>query len=175
LQIPILDRLIDKQLRSKPSKAKFFIEEQITIKKGEKEAILDIPCSLFINDFSIAFPSGLKYVYGDSETVGLSEGSEYRSCPAIKITLPDIADQKLKVPIKIGFDSNPKDQVKYTLVIGILNVTTGTLLSTLTVIIEPSLTFLYGISAFFIVLGIYSLRYWQRIRRFWRNRHLKEI
>ena len=166
MRIPIVDNLIDRQLRSKPSKTKAFVDLLLTIKKGEKSAVVDIPCSLYIENFQLTFPSGVTYIYGDSETEEDSKEVHYRTCPSVGISLPDVADKDIELPLRIGFAENPKKQVR--------NILYGALacLSLLAFSLYATVFFsIYGLGVFAVTFCgfIYNLRIYWRVNAFWKN------
>jgi len=107
MRIPIVDTLVDRWLESTPKKINYVLEGEIEIKKGEKAGKIDVPCLLSVEDFSIQFPSGVKYIYGEDEIREESGETEFKSCPSIGIVLPDVSDIDVKIPIKMGFAFNP--------------------------------------------------------------------
>lgn len=107
MRIPIVDKWVDKTLESKPKKVNYVLETAIKINKGQKAGKVDIPCTLLSSAFSLQFPSGVKYIYGDEGIKEESKEVEYKSCPSIGIVLPDVADADIELPLKMGFDSNP--------------------------------------------------------------------
>jgi hypothetical protein len=167
MKIPIIDSLIDRMLRSKPQKTKAFIDLSLMIKKGDKSAVVDIPCSLFIQDFQLTFPSGIKYVYGDSETEEESPEVVHRTCPSVGVSLPDVADKDTEIPLRIGFAENPKKHVTAILynILALLGFLTFSLFT------MAFFSVLGGLALFVVtIIGLtLQLRLYLRVDAFWKN------
>ncbi len=107
MRIPIVDHLVDRGLAPQPKRVRFAVEVPLEIKAGQRSASVEIPCAITANHFSISFPQGIEYVYGDVHKETKTEGSESRPDPSIQVCLPDIADVDLKIPVSLGFSHNP--------------------------------------------------------------------
>ena len=107
MRIPIVDYLVDRSVSSRPKAVRYVVEIPLEIKAGQRSAKVEIPCSLTATNFSITFPQGLTYVYGDAHNEGKTEGAKAHPDPSVQVSLPDIADIDLKIPISLGFASNP--------------------------------------------------------------------
>lgn len=107
MRIPIIDHLVEQRLSAQPKRVRYVVEVPLEIKAGRRSAKVEIPCSLTAIHFSISFPQGLEYVYGDEHNEGKTEEVEAHPDPSIQVSLPDIADTDLKIPISLGFAHNP--------------------------------------------------------------------
>jgi hypothetical protein len=162
LRIPVLDWIVDKTFESKPRKTKYFIELPLHIKKGERATTIDIPCTTTIGNFTLTFPSGIKYVYGETHEEDKTKEVKFKSCPSITVALPDTADQDVIIPLKVGFNVNPKSGII------ISSIFTSTFLL---VAVAFALCGTGGLilSAIFATIGLVTLRITQRSYRFWKT------
>lgn len=178
MRIPIIDSLVDRVLRSKPEKVNFFFEHLLRIRKGEKSATIDIPCSLYISDFQLTFPSGIAYIFGDEEEKEESKETKFKICPAISVSLPDIADKDIDIPLQIGFKSNPRKTVLWHLFYGIFFCSVATYFAINAICYMQPITIFIGamiFASFLAIVGATQLRVFHKTYGFWKNIDLKKL
>jgi len=178
MRIPFIDKYVENGLNSQPDKIKYFLEKEIHIKKGERTGKVEVPANINVSAFELIFPSGLTYLYGDSETEEESKEVKFKRDPELSITLPDISDKDMVVPLKFGFDYNPKNKliaalpslvmliplIFYNLInlFEILQFNTSAIISTIV------------IDAMFIFIELVFFREYQITQRLWDKEEIKK-
>lgn len=172
MRIPLIDKLIDKHHASKPQKPKYRFIKTLEIVEGEKEATIDIPCPVSITNLEVKFPDGFRYIFGDEHKEGeRKEKAKFKTCPSFTVSLPDVADEKLELPVEISLDESPRNAMFSDFGVGVLCLVMVMFVFRNAIFAETYISSILCFSGgvLMLFLAIFKLRSAQRIWCWWRK------